>query len=539
MKTTRRSSGVSGNVLAASFVAFSAAAALIPAAPAPAQDQPFLQMQGGMMNSSAAGEYRMRWVSRNLDEREVKRLRTLGYTDETIKGAANIALGSGRSLDYVLRRVTVTGLPLARLAAMLGVPAGAVIADIPGYGVSAAEMSAMMGAMMTKPRAGMGGMNGGTSGMMMNRPLTEADLRLDLAQPVTNTTGPTTPPPDELRTVTPEEKAAADRGAQETIRRADPQMRAVLEAFQAFGAPPLFTLTPEEARRQPSIADAVKAVLRQQNKPTDPEPVGGGVRDTTIPGPAGPVPVRVYTPSGSGPFPVIVYFHGGGFVIATIDTYDASARALANAARAVVVSVEYRKAPEAKLPAAHEDSYAVTQYVMNNAASMNGDPNRVAVAGESAGGNLAADMCLLARARGGKMPVHQLLVYPVADNRTDLPSDRENMNAIPLNVPVLRWFFNYILPNPQFANSPLVNIVGAPLDRGLPPATIITAELDPLRSEGQALAERLRQGGVSVRVQNFNGVAHEFFGMGAVVDKAKQAVQFAADGLRASFEQRR
>ena len=517
--STRRQNGANG-VRAALGLAGVFAVAI----PASAQDMPSATMPGGqpgMMNDhsmmpmmqTTADTYIRRFVHYNLEAASRKRYMALGNDEKTIKGAANIALRSGLSMDYVLSRVNITGLPLAQVAVMLGVPANVVDADIPGMG----------GAMM------MGGMGGAMT------PPMNADLRLDLAQPVTNTAGPQTPPPDDLRTITPEEKAAADQGAQDSLRRADPQMRAVLEALQGLNAPPLFTLTPEQARRQPSIADAVKAVLTQRGQSTAPEPVAS-VRDMTIPGPAGPVPVRVYTPAGNGPFPAVVYFHGGGFVIATIDTYDSSCRALANAAQAVVVSVEYRKAPENKLPAAHEDSYAALQYVMNNGGEFGVDGNRVAVAGESAGGNLAADMCLLARARNGKMPVHQLLVYPVADGNTDRPSDRENENAIPLGVGGLKWFFFYAVPNNQFGQSPLVNLAGAaPVARDLPPATIVLAEIDPLRSEGEVLAQRLRSGGVNVRFRNYPGVTHEFFGTGAVVDKAKQAVQFAAEGLKSAF----
>lgn len=499
------------------------------------------QMMGGqMMGQSEADTYVRRFVFYNLDEREMKRYRALGYSDDTIKGAANIALRSGQSMDYVLRRITTTGLPLSQVAVLLGVPANVVNADIAGMGLSRSAMGANMGMAGTpSSTAGArnnGSMNNGAGSPMAAAPapITEASLGADLAQPVTNTAGPQTPPPDELRTLTPAEQAQADQGAQDTLRRSDPQMRSVIEQFRALGAPPLFTLSPEQARQQPSIATAVKALIEKRGGTPRPEPVAS-VRDTTVPGPAGPVPVRVYMPQGAGPFPALVYFHGGGFVIATIDTYDSSCRALANAAGCVVVSVEYRKAPEAKLPAPHEDGYAATQYVMNNPAEFNVDPSRVAVGGESAGGNLAADVCLLARARGGKMPVHQMLVYPIAGSDTNTPSYRENANAVPLNRPAMEWFFNYILPNERFAQSALVNLVEAPWDRNFPPATVITAEIDPLRSEGQALARRLRQAGVSVRERNYQGVTHEFFGTGAVVDKAKQAVQFAADGLKASF----
>ena len=481
-------------------------------------------MGGQKMSKSDADQYVQRFVFYNLDAREVKRRHAEGYSDATIKGAANIALRSGRSLDYILRRVTVSGEPLPLIASQLGVPTTAMNADIPGYGNGTINLES----------------RGAMSGAATDPSLSNPDLGVALATPVTNNAGPQTPPPDDLRTITPDEQAAFDRAAQQTLGRADAQMRAVLQAFQTLNPVPLFTLTPEEARRRPTIADAVRTVQTQRNLPTTPEPVGN-VRDTTITGPAGPVPVRVYTPAGTGPFPAIVYFHGGGFVFATIDTYDASCRALANAAQAVVISVEYRKAPENKLPAAHEDGYAVLQYVMNNGAEFGAEGTRVAVAGESAGGNLAADLCLLARARNGKMPVYQLLVYPIADGRSNRPSDRENRNAIALSAPLVDWFNFYIVPNPAFGQIPLVELGDraptAPVNGvALPPATVVLAELDPLRSEGQAYAERLQRGGVPVRTRVFSGVSHEFFGTGVVVDKGKQAVAFAAEGLRAAFK---
>lgn len=318
-----------------------------------------------------------------------------------------------------------------------------------------------------------------------------------------------------------------------TLRRSDGQMRAVIEQFLAFNAPPVYTLPPAQARQQPTIADAVRAVLQSQNRSTAPEQVGS-VRDTTVPGPAGPLPVRVYTPAGSGPFPVLVYFHGGGWVIGNIEVYDSSCRALANLAGCVVVSVQYRKGPENRFPAAHEDAYAATQYVINNAAQFGGNPARVAVGGESAGGNLAAAVCLLARDRGGRLPVHQMLVYPIAGNDFRTPSYEENADATPLSRPLMQYFFNNYLASPADANNPLIALVNANL-RGLPPATVITCEIDPLRSEGQTLAARLQEAGVATRVRDYTGVTHEFFGTGAVVDKARDANRFAAEGLRAAF----
>lgn len=172
---------------------------------------------------------------------------------------------------------------------------------------------------------------------------------------------------------------------------------------------------------------------------------------------------------------------------------------------------------------------------MSNAAQLNGDPRRVAVGGESAGGNLAAVTCLMARDRGGKMPVHQMLIYPVTNYAFDTPSYQENANAKPLNKAVMQWFWNHYLKNESDGSNPYASSLRAENLRGLPPATVITAEIDPLRSEGQAYAQRLREAGSAVRATNYSGVTHEFFGAGAVVSKAKQAVSEAATGLRSGF----
>lgn len=316
--------------------------------------------------------------------------------------------------------------------------------------------------------------------------------------------------------------------------KADPQMQAVLDQLKALGGKPIEKCTPKEARKQPTPADAVKALLKKQGKSTAPEPVAK-VQNMTIPTPGGNVPVRVYTPEGDGPFPVLVYIHGGGWVIATIDTYDSTPRALANLAKCVVVSVEYRKAPEHKFPAAHEDCYAVTQYVMKNAAKMNGDPQKVAIGGESAGGNMASAVCMMARDRKGMMPVHQMLIYPVTGKDMGTPSAKRNEAAKPLNVPMLKWFVKHTLKSPSDMKNPYFAIITGNL-KGLPPATIVSAEIDPLQSGDMMYADKLKAAGVDVRMKNYNGVAHEFFGMGAVVEKAKDANEFAAEGLRSAFE---
>lgn len=314
----------------------------------------------------------------------------------------------------------------------------------------------------------------------------------------------------------------------------DAQMKEVLDKLASLGGKPIETLTPAEARKQPSPADAVKALLKEKGLSTAPEPVGKVV-NRTIPGAGGSIPVRIYTPKGTGPFPVIVYYHGGGWVIADLDTYDSSPRALCNAANAIVISSHYRQGPEHKFPAAHQDAFVAYQWAVANAKSLGGDTAKIAVAGESAGGNMAASVAIMARDKKIKIPVHQLLVYPVTQVGMETPSYKENMNAKPLNVPMMKWFGDNYLNTPADADNPVINLLKVADLSGLPPATIILAQIDPLRSDGMMYADKLRAAGVSVNVVNYEGVAHEFFGMGAVVDKAKQAVQQAAAGLKKGF----
>ena len=313
----------------------------------------------------------------------------------------------------------------------------------------------------------------------------------------------------------------------------DPQMQAVLDALAKLGPKPLETLTPEEARKQPGPPDAVKAVLKAKGKGTDPEPVGG-VKDVKFMSGKVELPARVYTPKGDGPFPVLVYWHGGGFVIADIDAYDASCRALCNAANCLVVSCEYRHAPEHPHPAQGEDAFAAYQWVLKNAADWKGDTKRVAVGGESAGGNLAANVSIMARDKKVQAPVYQLLVYPVTDNNLDTDSYKAYADAKPLNMAMMKWFFAHTLGNQTPGQVKSAFPLKAVLT-GLPPATVITAEIDPLRDDGKNYADALTKAGVKVAHKNFEGVTHEFFGMGAVVDKGKEAVAFAAEGLKTGF----
>lgn len=324
--------------------------------------------------------------------------------------------------------------------------------------------------------------------------------------------------------------------AQPLTGKPDSQMAAVLQSLKELKPKPIEKLNYKQARQQPLPVDAVLRLLKKQGKSTAPEKVDSVV-DKFVPGPAGKVRVRVYRPLGSGSkkLPVLAYFHGGGFVIASVAAYDSSARALANAANTMVVSVDYRMAPEHKLPAAHEDSYAVTQWLFKNVQGWNGDPKRIAVGGESAGGNLATDVCIMAKMRGGKMPIHQLLVYPLVSGK-NTQSKVEQYNAKPLNTPMIKWFVKYAVPK-SLMKSPLVAPNDAPdsVVEGLPSATIVLAELDPLRSEGQAYANKLRRNGIKTNLRLYPGVTHEFFGMGAVVNKSKAAVAFAAADLKQAF----
>ena len=340
--------------------------------------------------------------------------------------------------------------------------------------------------------------------------------------------------------VAAEEKPAAQSADSGTMARADKEdMALVLEKLKALGAKPVEQLTVEEARAQPSPADAVKAVLK--DKGLDPMALAVATKvakkDTTYPTAGGTQQIRIYTPEGgSEPLPVIVYYHGGGWVIADIDTYESSAMALASKAHAIVASVEYRKGPENKFPAAQDDAFAAYKWVLDNAKSFNGDPARIAVAGESAGGNLAANTAIMARDHKVQMPLHMLLVYPVAGTDLTTPSYKKNEKAVPLSKAGIEWFVAHYLGKPEDKESPLLNLYAKADLKGLPPATIINAAIDPLESDGKLLADKLKSAGVDTKREVYEGVTHEFFGMDAVLDDARRAQAFAVKDLVEAFE---
>jgi acetyl esterase len=268
--------------------------------------------------------------------------------------------------------------------------------------------------------------------------------------------------------------------------------------------------------------------------PGDPEPVAK-VEDRVIPGPAGDLPVRVYTPAGEGPFPGLVFFHGGGFVICNLDTHDGPCRSLANGAGCVVVSVDYRLAPEHPFPAAPEDCYAATQWVAKNGSELGIDTTRLAIAGDSAGGNLTAVTALMTRERGGPALRFQLLVYPVTDCAFDTASYRENAEGYFLSRDMMQWFWRQYLTDAGQGAEPFASPLRAVDLSGLPPALCITAEFDPLRDEGEAYAARLREAGVAATTSRYDGMFHGFFGMGAMLDSGRDAVAEACAALRSAL----
>ena len=306
-------------------------------------------------------------------------------------------------------------------------------------------------------------------------------------------------------------------------------MKAVLDELAALGAKPAETLSPPQARAQPSPADAVKSLMAKRHiaMPTDVKMV-----DTTYPAAAGPQPARVYTSAGAMKNrPLIVYYHGGGWVIADIATYDGGAAGIARQTGAVVVSCEYRHAPENKFPAAHDDATACYKWATANALQW-GAGGRVGIAGESAGGNLAIDTAIAARDQGWAKPAALLLVYPVAGSDMTTPSYRDSADAKPLSKGGMMWFVKHTFADPAQGKDPRIDVYKSANLKGLPPTIIINAAADPLRSDGTLLTAALKSAGVTTMHREYPGTAHEFFGMDAVVAQAKAAQMFAGTALK-------
>ena len=307
----------------------------------------------------------------------------------------------------------------------------------------------------------------------------------------------------------------------------DPVVKVMLDQAAAQEVPAMVDVAPEAAREMYRAVSAMSGV---------PAPVEN-VEDRSIPGPGGEIPVRIYTPASTEPLPALVHFHGGGWVIGDIETHDSICRTLANTAQCVVVSVDYRLAPEHKFPAAVDDAYAATTWVADHAEEIGVDKRRIAVGGDSAGGNLAAVVALIARGKSTPRLAYQLLVYPVMDYDFETPSYIENAEGYFLTRDTMKWFWAHYIRNEADGLDPRASPLRADDLVGLPPALVITAEFDPLRDEGEAYAARLRDDGVPVTVTRYDGMIHGFWQMAALLQQSRDALQQAAEGLRAAFSQ--
>jgi acetyl esterase len=305
----------------------------------------------------------------------------------------------------------------------------------------------------------------------------------------------------------------------------DPQAQTLLDQLALMPAIPMAEQTPDGLRASFAMLAALAG---------EPDPVAK-IEDRSIPGPAGEIPVRIYTPdapSDGGPLPVVLFFHGGGFVIGNLDTHDSACRELANGTPAIVVSVDYRLAPEHPYPAAPDDCFAAVKWAQAHAGELGGDPARLAVAGDSAGGNLAAVISLMARDAGGPPLRAQILVYPATDLTMSHPSIDENGEGYLLTKETMHWFMGHYQPDVSHTKA---SPMAADNLSGLPPALVITGEFDPLRDEGEAYADRLRQAGVPVVHTRYDGMIHGFFGLRAIFDASTKAMDEATRALRDAF----
>ncbi len=303
----------------------------------------------------------------------------------------------------------------------------------------------------------------------------------------------------------------------------DPQAQDVLDLLAALGLPPNHTVSPEQARENGKM----------RARAAGPEVIK--VEDRLIAGSGPAIPVRIYTPAGPGPFPVLVWFHGGGWVVGDLDSADGTARHLTVGAGCVTVSVDYRLAPETKFPGPADDCYDATVWAAQHAAQINGDPSRIAVGGDSAGSNLAAAVSLMARDRGGPALTFQLLVYPVTERNFTTVSYQQNAEGYLLSRAGMEWYWDHYLDDAAQALNPYAAPLQAKDFSNLPAALVITAEFDPLCDEGEAYAQRLQAAGVATTCSRYDGMIHGFFGMSAVLDKGKQAIDQAAAALRKAF----
>lgn len=303
----------------------------------------------------------------------------------------------------------------------------------------------------------------------------------------------------------------------------DPVVEMILSAMAEQNSPPIHEMSPDQAR-----------AMYSEMKPPPSEATLASVEDVTCPNSAGgSIAVRLYRPSVEPGLPILMYFHGGGWVIGDLETHDSLCRDLAAATHSLVASVDYRLAPEHPYPAACEDCYAATLWMAKNATELNADGNRIAVAGDSAGGNLSTVVALMARDQGQPDICFQSLLYPTVDAPSNNASYRDNAEGYMLTAETMRWFWN------QYAagldKDPLLTPLHAESLAGLPPALVITAEYDPLRDEGEAYAQRLKEAGVQTDQVRYDGMIHGFIHMHHLIPAGKQALELCADKIRNSF----
>ena len=302
----------------------------------------------------------------------------------------------------------------------------------------------------------------------------------------------------------------------------DPQAQKVVDALAALNLKPFKDSTPAEARES----------MRSRTAALGPFEEVAAVTDHRVPVAGGEITVRVYKPAGIGPHPVLVFYHGGGWVIGDLYTHDGICRSIVNAAGCAVASVDYRLAPEFKYPVPVEDSYAGLLWVVANATRLGLDPARIAVGGDSAGGNLAAVMSLLARDRRGPRLLLQVLVYPVTNYDFSPASYRENATGFVLSTEDMRWFWKHYLSREEQGREPMASPLMAKSLADLPPALVITAGCDPLRDEGETYAARLRDAGVAVTLTQYPGMFHGFLRMTRILDQSRVLLDEVAGALK-------
>ncbi len=310
-------------------------------------------------------------------------------------------------------------------------------------------------------------------------------------------------------------------------RTLDPDVATILAEIAAAGAPPTHQLSPAEAR----------AGLQEMVDQRGGERVAvAAVTERTVPGPAGAIPIRIYKPRVAEDLPILLFCHGGGWVLGDLETHDRLCRLLAIGADCLVVAVDYRLAPEDPFPAAPEDCYAALAWVAAHGASLGGDPTRIAIGGESAGGNLSAVVALMARDRQGPRLCYQLLLYPVTDLvALETESYNEFATGHSLEKASMAWFIDHYLADPADASNPYASPLHAPDLAGLPPAAVITAGFDVLRDEGDAYAAKLAAAGVPVTHKCYDGFIHGFYVMTGAITAARPAVDEASALLRQAF----